>query len=558
MSNMGRVTAKARFGSSASCLANLPEYHRNNMDLAYLTRDDYTSLKRWMDRSAMAVETIFRIYSLYRRPILIILFISTTTSLLHLFYNGSVIFPFVFVAGLVDREDVNGDHWAIISRVSSSGQGGGGSLNIQDENLREEIKKAEGEIVKSFTGVESAASADRETLNEIVALAQEGKIDVFGAYKFDRITRAYPMESAEFFVDLHKAGVTIYIEKEGYLDLNSLSDFQLCAQKIANARERYDEIIEGAKESQIRGLKQGKYLYGEPHFGYTKDDEDNLLRTSDGEDIIPRIFEVYIEIENRSKTVDIINDEFDLSEGNKLTNARIKTVLESRICIGELCHKDTLITEKPEIGVISKEKYCQAQKIADERRSTPTQEETWPEWTSELAKRYNVEVLVSMIGSLQARCRKCDGELIRNGTCERRGVTEPNYECKDCNYQGPLLTQREFDCLHSMAPMRCPECIAVDDFEYEESEYGRWNYLVTCNVCECSFGTDSKPEKYERALEQSCLESVSEDPDVKSLLTALLDSKEPAGTVDSASQSKQTDRTGSDSDPGQHDLFSYT
>jgi site-specific DNA recombinase len=506
----------------------------------------------------MGGETIFRCYNLNRRAILVILFICTTTCLVHLLHNGSGIFSPFLLAGLLDRDEVDGDQWAIISRVSSPDQEGDGSLDVQNEELRDEIEKADGEVVKSFYGSESAASADRKTLNDITTLAEEGKIDIFGAYKFDRITRAHPMESTKFFVDLYNAGVTIYIGKEGYLDLNSLSDYQLTTRRIADARRRYEEIMESAKESYIRGLEQGQYRYGPPHFGYTRDAENHLSLTPLGKKVIPRIFEVYIDVENRSKTVDIINDEFDLSGEDELTSDRVKTVLESRKCIGELCHKDYLVNTKTELAVVSRKQFRQAQKIAKKRRNTPTQEEIWPEWVSEFAKRYNLEIPISTIGNLQPRCRKCDGELICYGSGERGGSSVPKIKCKDCPYQGPLITQSEFDKLHSMAPMRCPECIAVDGFQYEEVEGGKWDYVVTCSLCGCSFATNSSPEKYERALDQSGLEFIPEDPDVKELLTAILESKEQAVTRESSAQSEPVASAESDSSSEHRSLSNFT
>lgn len=509
----------------------------------------------------MGGKTIFQHYSLYRRRILIILFISIITSLVHLFHNGSEIFaPFV-LAGLLDRDEVNTDNWAVISRVSTPDQEGDGSLDIQEEKIHKERQKAGGELVESFHGSESATSADRKTLNDIVTLAQEGRVDVFAAYKIDRITRARPMESMEFFQDLYEADVTIYIHKEGYLDLNSLSDFQLVTDRIKEARRQWETIIESANESYIQGLNQGKYRFNKPHFGYTTDDERYLQLTSLGEKAIPRIFEVYIDLENRSKTVDTINNEFDLSGDDKLSYYQVRRVLESRICIGELFYQGKLINTKPELAVVSRKQFRQAQKIAEERRNTSTQDEIWPDWMSEFAKRYNLNILISRIGNLQARCGKCDGELIRYGTYEIKETTVPKIKCKDCGYQGPLITRGEFDQLHPTAPMKCPECIAVDGadagFEYKEIEHGRWDYEVTCSLCGCSFGTNSGPEVDEEAKDQSRLEYTREDQDVKRLLKDILEEKKQETTTGSSAPPEQADSSESENSDCRS-LFSFS
>lgn len=527
-------------------------------ELADLLRSQ--SLK--MVLAPMGGETILRHYNLNRKRILIILFICATTSLVHLLHNGSAIFsPFV-LAGLLDRDEVDTDNWVAICRVSTPDQEGDGSLTIQEDDLREERKKAGGELVDRFYGSESATSADRETLEDIVMLAQEGKVDVVAAHKFDRITRAIPMESMEFFVELYKADVTIYIEKAGgYLEWNELSDFQTITNRVKDARREIEKTLGTADEIYIRALKQGKSRHGSIHFGYTIGDELDIILTSLGEKVLPRIFEVYIDTENRSKTVDIINDEFDLSGDDKLSSAQVRTVLESRKCIGELWYKGQCFNTKPELAVVSKEQFRQAQKIAEENRNTPSQDEIWPPWMSELAKRYNLNVLVSVISNLQSRCGKCDGELIRYGTTEVRETKVPKVKCKDCEYQGPIITRSEYDRLYSTAPLRCPECISVggagDGFEHEEIEGGRWEYMVTCNLCGRSFGTNSAPESYEEATDQPRLESTPEDQDVKRLLEDMLDVKKRAATTGSSALSEQADSPESENSD-YRSLFSFS
>lgn len=511
----------------------------------------------------MGCKTIFRNYNINRRRILFILFICGPTFIVHLFHSGSgILSPFVLV-GLLDRNEVDTDNWATIYRVSTREQVGDGSLKIQKEEIDEERKKAGGEIVYTSSGYESARSIDRETLEDIVTLAQEGEIDVIGAYRIDRITRAVPMESMKFYVELYEAGVTIYIgKKEGYLDWHDLDDYRLITDKTESARRRLNEILGTAAEGYIRGLKQGKWRYGDIHFGYTVDDELNILLTDLGEKVLPRIFEVYIETENRSKTVDIINDEFDLSGDDKLSSGQVRRVIASRKCIGELWHNGQHINTKPELAVVSKEQFRQAQKIAEENRNTPSQDEIWPPWMSELAKRYNLTLLISEIENLQERCGKCDGELIRYGTQETRETTVPKIKCKDCGHQGPLITREEFDQLHSTAPVRCPECVAVGGVgagvECEEIEGGRWDYMVTCRLCGYSFGTNSAPEPYEEAVDQPRLELIREAQDVAELLEAILKVKKQAAATGPSARPEQADSPESDESPEQQSIFSFS
>jgi hypothetical protein len=54
------------------------------------------------------------------------------------------------VAGLVQRDEVDGDRWVLLLRVSTGPQLDGMSSDAQLSNLQQEVDEIEGEIVEEF------------------------------------------------------------------------------------------------------------------------------------------------------------------------------------------------------------------------------------------------------------------------------------------------------------------------------------------------------------------------------------------------------------------------
>ncbi|MFP9062331.1 recombinase family protein [Natrialbaceae archaeon A-chndr2] len=427
-----------------------------------------------------------------------ILLIFLAPCLIHLlFEGGGSLLPLLL--GILRRDEVDNNRWALLSRVSTGSQMNNESTETQLNNLGKEVKAANGKIRKEVKVAESAATVKRESLDEIATLAEEDEIDVIGVSKLDRLTRADPWESFVYLKRLKESGVTLYAGTHGYFDWDDLYDFQMLVRQVVFSREWYKRLRDNSRDGQINKLTKGKWAFGEPHFGYIKDDEGYVCLTKKGEKIIPEIFKLYIKVENRAEVRRRINERFDLNK--ELSDSRIETVLKSRLCLGQLRLEGEFIQEEPQLAVIDTETFNKVQEILDERSSTPSDTRLIPEPVERAARQYGSEYVLTLIESIGTQCRKCGGDLQMNGDTERWETKLKNYVCQECKYQGPLLNQQEFDQLHGTLPLRCPCCPETESFDIDKNENGNWEYNYVCLRCGTTFGTDLCPDKYKRAFE---------------------------------------------------------
>lgn len=424
--------------------------------------------------------------------------------LVHLLFNGvgtgELLLPHFFMFGLLRRNDVNEDRWVVFTRVSSDSQLGNTSTETQLTDLENEVNRMEGEIVETFEGAESAATMDRDSANRIVNMAENDRFDILGVWKLDRLTRAKPWESIDYLRRIKESGVLLYAGTHGYFDWEELYDLKMIYNQVAFAREWYERIKENAEEGQISYLEEGKWPFGEPHFGYVKDESDNLNLTDQGREIIPRIFNTYIRTENRAETRKQINS-VDEIQYEGLSDNQIKTVLESELCIGHLALKGEVIQKSMRLKAVEKETYRRVQDLLNARRPSRTAIDGVPDPINRAAHRFGPEFAIEHLDTMSRQCPKCSGEINPYGTTTRWGQKTKNYHCKECNWQGPLLSEREFKQVHGTHPLRCPYCTTTEGFEVTKSSTGRYKYEYTCVVCDNSFGTDQLPNKYKRAFE---------------------------------------------------------
>ncbi|MFB6188220.1 MAG: recombinase family protein, partial [Halobacteriaceae archaeon] len=123
---------------------------------------------------------------------------------------------------MYSREEMMGRRWVIVARVSTVSQKDNTSTNKQLSNINEEREKADGKLVKTYDLAESAASMDRDSLEEIVELAEADKFDILGIWQLDRLTRASPWETIIYLNRLREAEVILYSNRHGYFEWDDL------------------------------------------------------------------------------------------------------------------------------------------------------------------------------------------------------------------------------------------------------------------------------------------------------------------------------------------------
>ena len=161
----------------------------------------YNRLKREMDPVGTPRGSIPSLLSLYNLPSFPFIPFIIVGLLVHFLFDIPRVldsfFPFLFI-GTLSPDNIDENQWVLISRVSSKSQLGNTSTGTQLENLKKEVEEMGGEIVKEFERAESAANMDRESLNEVLRMAEDGRYRILGLWKLDRLTRADPWESIEY------------------------------------------------------------------------------------------------------------------------------------------------------------------------------------------------------------------------------------------------------------------------------------------------------------------------------------------------------------------------
>lgn len=503
-----------------------------------VTTKVYKRLKEWLDKSAIASSSKPLLSSLYsERGVVSVVSLAVGMLLIQVLFKQGVVpvqplfeaeysllqplfnqenpsvqpffnrvsfwFSFLLV-GFIQRDELKELRWVLLSRVSTGKQLDGMSSEAQLGNLEQEVEQADGEIIDIFEGAESAASVARESLEEIATLAEQDRFDILGVWKLDRLTRADPWESIAYLRRLKDANITLYAGTHGYFDWHELYDFQMVIRQVVFAREWYERIRQNSREGILRHLQNGKWPYGKPGFGYTKDEQKNVQLTARGEAVIPRAFEIYLETENRAETQRRINEAFGFTGEQALSDGEMKTLLENRLCIGQLAHKGEVINEIPELAVVDKDVFTQAQDILKQQRVTSTGVSHVPEWLDRAAERFGPDFTISQIDGFSLQCPKCSSDLRHYGSQKIKGDKQVRtYRCKgaDCDFVGPLLSEAAIDKFHQALPLRCPFCPAAEIFHVKEMDAGPWNYQYTCRACELSFGANAKPDRLKRGMQ---------------------------------------------------------
>jgi DNA invertase Pin-like site-specific DNA recombinase/DNA-directed RNA polymerase subunit RPC12/RpoP len=369
------------------------------------------------------------------------------------------------------------------------------------EKLSEEVRRVDGEIVKTYDLVESAASMERDSLEEIRDLAEDDKIDVLGVWKLDRLTRASPWDTLLYLNQLREEDVILYAHTHGYFEWDDLYDFEMLTRRVVFAREWRQRIVEGGREGQVRKLEQKKWPFGATPHGYTTDEDQFISLTEKGEEINHDIVQLYLECESMKAVHDEINDRYEES----VSESQISNILQNPLLAGELTLKNEVVAVDEDLQVIDRETFEDVQKIRERNSSASSNTRDIPEAVDRAAHRFGVEYVLEIIDSIDIQCRKCGSDLRKNGTTERWGTTLRKYACvnKDCGYEGPLLKQTEFDDIHQTLPLRCPLCPGTNRFRVENHSEGSWEFTYECSTCGTTFGLDSPPGKLKRAMENS-------------------------------------------------------
>ena len=419
--------------------------------------------------------------------------------------------------GLLDASEVDGDRVLILIRVSSASQSDNTSKDNQLESLQNAVKRINGTTVRTLEGEESAAEIERSQLNTALEMAKNDEYDILMIYEFDRLSRADPWDTVRYLHDLQQSGITLYCDSYGFIDWDDPSDFETLAREAVFANRWLNRLRRGRVEGVKRKLKAGKWPFGgEPPVGYYTDEQNNLKLDDAYAEFVQKMYQIYRETENKSETHRQINTKLQQAGLDTISYPQVGTILTSRLVIGRLEYSGEVVTTDSELQVIDKSLFQEVQTLLSEQGAR-SESVSKPDFLQAAVDRFGADFVMRLIDSFKPfTCRSCGGDLERHGSAEVWGISMPNYQCRDCSYQGALVNEDELKNLHQTLPLRCPYCTATEEFEATElREAGtKFDYQYTCDLCEYSFGSNMQPDRLRRMLNHPVLKfTITENTD---------------------------------------------
>mgnify|MGYP000221117816 CR=1 FL=1 len=402
--------------------------------------------------------------------------------------------------GTIYGSELTDPRFGLFSRSSTDKNDNSAPRDHQLEVQYSEVDRVGGTVEKEVSVVESAATMDREGLNEMLRAARKGKINVLSAMEVDRITRAPVFEAHKFYNKLRNLNCKIYAGSIGYVDWDDINDLHNLLNQTVFARKWYLRLKEGARGSVEQDLIDGKYPFGNTPFGFYTDSDHNIYVKESEREIIYRAFRTFLRTKNRSETLRRINKKRGEEGQDELSDTNLRSLLESRLCVGQLAYNGQVVSTKPEIQVVDTETFRRAQNILQQRRNNEDHPD-FPRFVNRAVDRYGLDYIHDILSSLSA-CRECNGELSPNGGEKLMGHWLQTYDCDNCGSQGPLLTEKEIQELHQTAALSCPKCQSVERFSVRESDW-KERYCYSCAVCGFEFYSETSPNKIKRGFEDS-------------------------------------------------------
>lgn len=185
---------------------------------------------------------------------------------------------------------------ALYTRVSTSQQVDGISLQLQEERLRSYATAMGWEIVEIYVDAGlSGASKDRPEYQRMLADVKERRFDVILVYKLDRLTRSVrDFHELTSLLDSYGVGLVSVTQN---IDTSSPTGRLLRNVLVDFANFERELIAERSTEAKRRKASDGKYLGWKPPYGYRKEgsrSDSRLVIVPEEADIVRRIYQLYL------------------------------------------------------------------------------------------------------------------------------------------------------------------------------------------------------------------------------------------------------------------------
>ncbi|MEJ9210083.1 recombinase family protein [Bacillus smithii] len=256
---------------------------------------------------------------------------------------------------------------AIYIRVSTEEQANEGySISAQREKLKAYCQVHDWNDFRFYVdeGI-SAKDTNRPQLQLMLQHIKEGMIDTVLVYRLDRLTRSV-VDLYKLLEIFEKHNCTFKSATEVY-DTSTAIGRLFITLVAAMAQWERENLGERVRMGQIEKARQGKYNAKAP-FGFDKDENDKLVINEDEKQVILDMIEKVEEGYSIRRLAAYLDTCVPPIRGYKWHIRTVLDILKNPALYGAIRWRDEII-EGAHQGIISKEKYCELQKILHERQN---------------------------------------------------------------------------------------------------------------------------------------------------------------------------------------------
>lgn len=174
---------------------------------------------------------------------------------------------------------------------------------------------------------------------------EDGKIDMIITKSVTRFARN-TVDSIQAIRRLKALGVAVFFEKESIDSLSEKSE-QMLTILSSLAQGEAESVSTNNKWAAVKRFQDGTFILGTPAYGYTKDENGELVIQEEEATVVRRIFREYL---NGKGTYAIAKDLSEeglptIRSAEKWNDGVIKEMLQNPIYTGTLLHQKTMTTE---------------------------------------------------------------------------------------------------------------------------------------------------------------------------------------------------------------------
>ena len=272
------------------------------------------------------------------------------------------------------QKDINGRRAAVYIRYSSENQRDGYSVEYQLDECKKYIKEHGFSFEKAYIdeAVSGKSTNNRDAFFSLLSDVKNGLYDVVIVYKYSRFARNL-MEATLYRQQIEKHGAKLISAMERIDD--STPEGRMMRNIIMTMDEYYsDNLSTFVQSSMYTAAKQGKYLGGNPPYGFQISENGEFIENKAEADIVRRVFDLRAAGAMPADILRIFLDEGVRGRGGKpFTQQLLNKIVRSEKYIGTYKYKvkgyDPVYIENAFAPIVDKKTWDAVQILIDKNKN---------------------------------------------------------------------------------------------------------------------------------------------------------------------------------------------